>query len=208
MKNCLARIGCLALLLSLGAGVWLLRDDLASWWGRLDIRGSSEPSETLAQRAEQKLRALRDGQARSGVTFSQEELQSLLTYRVGPYLIRGIREPVIEIRDTSVLLSAQLVAEELDEVAAPELLRQFLSDSTRVTVEMLPRAFTAGVAEVRVVGVKAGAVVVPPLMIPWILGSLDLGEVETTGSLLFFPVPPGVSRITVEPGRLHLSTDS
>lgn len=205
IKNCLARIGCLALVLAVVGGAWLFREDIATWWSRLDIGASSQPSEVLAQRAERKFLHLREGTGSAAVVFSQEELQSLLTYRVAPLLLQGVHEPVIEIRDTSVLLSARLVAEELDQVAPPEMLRQFLADSTQVTVELLPRVLTAGVAEIRVAGVKAGAVVVPPMMIPWLIGSLELEGIQTAGSLLLVPIPPGVGHITVTPGQLQLS---
>ena len=98
IKNCLARIGCLALILVVVAGGWLFRDDIAGWWRQLEITSASQPSEDLAERATSKLEAMasRDGPQR--LELGQAEIQSLLTYRAEPMLPAGISDPVVWIR--------------------------------------------------------------------------------------------------------------
>jgi hypothetical protein len=205
IKSCLSRVGCLALIILVLATGWVFRNDISGWWNRLEISASSEPSEKLARDAGRKLQELADGRSGGRLVLSQAELQSLLTFRIMPLVAEGIDDPVVEVRDSSVILSAQLHPEQLEGLASKEILRQFLSDSTRVTTELVTEVFTPGVAAVRVAGLQAGSIAVPSLMVPWILGTLEIPGVESTGSILLVPIPPQVTRIEVTPGELILT---
>jgi hypothetical protein len=205
IKSCLSRVGCLALIILVLATGWVFRNDISGWWNRLEISASSEPSEKLARDAGRKLQELADGRSGGRLVLSQAELQSLLTFRIMPLVAEGISDPVVEVRDSSVILSAQLHPELLEGLASKEILRQFLSDSTRVTTELMTEVFTPGVAAVRVAGLQAGSIAVPSLMVPWILGTLEIPGVESTGSILLVPIPPQVTRIEVTPGELILT---
>jgi hypothetical protein len=108
IKNCLARIGCLALILVVVAGGWFFRDDVAGWLRRLEITSASQPSEDLAERATSKLEAMVSSDGPRRLDLSQAEIQSLLTYRAEPALPAGISEPVVELRDSTLLLSARV----------------------------------------------------------------------------------------------------
>ncbi len=204
IKNCLARVGCLALILVVVAGGWLFRDDLAGWWRRLEITSASQPSEDLAERATQKLEAVtaRDGMRR--LELSQAEIQSLLTYRAGPLLPAGITEPVVELRDSTVLLSARVDPRGLEGLASPEVVERLFSDSARVVVELWPGVLTPGVARVEILTLQAGSIVVPSMMVPWILESIEMPGVETTGVTLLLPTPGRVADFEVESGKLVL----
>ncbi len=206
IKSFLARIGCLMLVVALGAGIWYLGDDVAGWWNRLEMSTSSEPSERLARHAEDKLQELADGRSDADVVLTQAELQSLLTYRLDPLLVEGVDEPMIQVGDSSVLVSARLVAEELGDGAPVEVIDRFLSDSTTVIAELQPEVFTEGVAQVRVLGLQAGTFMVPTMFVPWILNSLEIPGIEATGSLLIVPIPPDVTAIEVSPGEIRLKT--
>jgi hypothetical protein len=205
IKSCLSRVGCLALIVLVLTTGWVFRKDISGWWNRLEISASSEPSEKLARDAGRKLQELADGRSGGRLVLSQAELQSLLTFRIMPLVAEGIDDPVVEVRDSSVILSAQLHPEQLEGLASKEILRQFLSDSTRVTTELVTEVFTPGVAAVRVAGLQAGSIAVPSLMVPWILGTLEIPGVESTGSILLVPIPPQVTRIEVTPGELILT---
>ncbi|MBT8461202.1 MAG: hypothetical protein KJO44_01675 [Gemmatimonadetes bacterium] len=204
IKNCLARVGCLALILVVVAGGWLFRDDLAGWWRRLEITSASQPSEDLAERATQKLEAVtaRDGMRR--LELSQAEIQSLLTYRAGPLLPAGITEPVVELRDSTVLLSARVDPRGLEGLASPEVVERLFSDSAKVVVELWPGVLTPGVARVEILTLQAGSIVVPSMMVPWILESIEMPGVETTGVMLLLPTPGRVADFEVESGKLVL----
>jgi hypothetical protein len=81
IKNCLARIGCLALIVLVVTGGWLFRDDIEGWLRRLEITSASQPSEDLAERATSKLKAMASSDGPRRLDLSQAEIQSLLTYR-------------------------------------------------------------------------------------------------------------------------------
>ncbi len=207
VKNCLSRIGCLTLILAVVAAGWWFRDDIAGWWNRLEITASSQPSEDLARRAEEELGRLAEAGGAAGLELSQAEIQSLLTYRAEPLLPAGVSELLVELRDSTLLVSARVDPRELDGLASPELVERLLSDSARVVVELAPGVLQPGVATIEVVTLQAGSVVVPSMMIPWILGSLDLPGVETTGKLLLVPLPARVERFEVEGGELIVGID-
>ena len=76
------------------------------------------------------------------------------------------------------------------------------SDSSRVVVELLPGVVAPGIARARVVTLQAGSIVVPAMMIPWVLESVEMPGVETTGVILLLPTVEKVERFEVEAGRL------
>ena len=204
IKNCLARIGCLTLILVVVAGGWLFRDDIAGWWRQLEITSASQPSENLAERATSKLEAMasRDGPQR--LELGQAEIQSLLTYRAEPMLPAGISDPVVELRDSTLLLSARVDPRGLEGLASPEVVERLFSDSAKVVVELLPGVVAPGVAQVEIVTLQAGSIVVPSMMVPWILESIEMQGVETTGVMLLLPTPGRVTHFQVAAGKLVL----
>ncbi len=204
IKNCLARIGCLALILVVVAGGWLFRDDIAGWWRQLEITSASQPSENLAERATSKLEALASGDGPQRLELGQAEIQSLLTYRAEPMLPAGISDPVVELRDSTLLLSARVDPRGLEGLASPEVVERLFSDSAKVVVELLPGVVAPGVAQVEIVTLQAGSIVVPSMMVPWILESIEIQGVETTGVMLLLPTPGRVTHFQVAAGKLVL----
>lgn len=204
IKNCLARIGCLALILIVVAGGWFFREDVTGWLSRLEITSASQPSEDLAERAATKLEALtaRDGARK--LELSQAEIQSLLTYRAAPVLPAGISDPVVELRDSTVLLSARVDPRELEGLASPEVVERLFSDSARVVVELWPGVVAPGVARVEIVTLQAGSILVPSMMVPWILESIDMQGIETTGVMLLLPTPGRVALFRIDADKLVL----
>lgn len=204
IKNCLARIGCLALILVVVAGGWLFRDDIAGWWRQLEITSASQPSENLAERATSKLEAMASGDGPQRLELGQAEIQSLLTYRAEPMLPAGISDPVVELRDSTLLLSARVDPRGLEGLASPEVVERLFSDSAKVVVELLPGVVAPGVAQVEIVTLQAGSIVVPSMMVPWILESIEIQGVETTGVMLLLPTPGRVTHFQVAAGKLVL----
>jgi hypothetical protein len=208
IKNCLARVGCLSLILVVVAGGWFFRDDIAGWWRQLEITSASQPSEDLAQRASVKIEALTERDGARTLELNQAEIQSLLTYRAEPRLPAGISEPVVELRDSTVLFSARVDPRGLEGLASPEVVERLFSDSAQVVVELRPGVVAPGIARVEVVTLQAGSIVVPSLMVPWILESIEMPDVETTGVMLLLPTPGRVARFEVEAGKLVLEMAS
>lgn len=197
-------VGCLVVLVLAAGALWLARDTIGGWMTRLELGASSEPSERLARQAEEKL----DRLAREGLTgevrISEAELQSLLTYRGGPALPPGIGDPLIDVQDTIVVLSARLRPDSLQGFRAPEALRGALSDTTRVTAGLVPVVERPGRGLVRVRSLQIGALVVPPLMVPAILRSLEQEGVQTSEGALVVPLPRSVSAIRIDGDDLVL----
>lgn len=204
IKNCLARIGCLTLIVAVLAGGWWFREDIAGWWSRLEITASSQPSEELADRAADKIERMAGPDRQTSLKLSQAEIQSLLTYRAAALLPQGVSDPLVEIRDSTILLSARVDPRGLEGLASPEVIERLFSDSASVVVELWPGVLAPGVARVDVVTLQAGSIVVPSMMIPWILESVDMPGVETTGVTVLLPIPVRVERFDVDAGGVVL----
>ncbi len=208
IKDFLARIGCLTIVAAVVVGAWYFRDDITRALGRVDVLApSTAPSEDLAIRAERKLNELSDTDE-GAVRFTEAELQSLLTYRIAPHLVRGVEDPIIELRDTVIILSALVRPDELDEFAPPEVLQQFLSDTARVAVTLIPGLRRPGTGEATVTSLQAGALIVPAMMVPFVLQNLDVPGMDVSGSDVLIPLPAAVTglefdreAITVRIGR-------
>ncbi|MEK6253244.1 MAG: hypothetical protein N2B05_00970, partial [Gemmatimonadales bacterium] len=136
--------------------------------------------------------------------LGQAEIQSLLTYRAEPMLPAGISDPVVELRDSTLLLSARVDPRGLEGLASPEVVERLFSDSAMVVVELLPGVVAPGVAQVEIVTLQAGSIVVPSMMVPWILESIEIQGVETTGVMLLLPTPGRVTHFQVAAGKLVL----
>lgn len=197
-RGCARSIGCVVLLALLAAGAWIARDSIGDWMGRLEMRASGEPSERLADRAEEKLnRIARDGPG-GEVRFSEAELQSLLTYRSGPALPPGIEDPQVDVQDTVVVLSARLRPDSLDGFSAPDALRSTMSDTTRVIAGLLPVRGGPNETLLQVRSLQIGAFVVPPLMLPAVVRGLEQQGVRVRSGAIVVPLFPGVDEIRLD----------
>jgi len=208
IRNFLARIGCLTVIAIAVYGTWHFRDDISRALGRVDVVApSSEPSETVARQAEQKLASLSMGSG-GEVTFTESELQSLLTFRVAPFLPRGVEDPLVEVRDTVIILSALIRPDELEEVATPEVLQQFLSDTARVAATVIPGLRRSGMGQVTVTSLQAGALVIPSLAVPFVLQSLDIPGMDASGSDILVPLSEAVTGIALGDASVTIQMDA
>ncbi len=208
IKNFLARIGCLTVLAVTAFGAWHYRGAISASLGRVEIGVSiSEPSEGLARQAEEKLMSLSSSDP-GIVSLSEAELQSLLTYRVAPHLPDGIELPLVELRDSLVIVSALVLPDRLDAYAPPEMLQQFLADSARVAATLLPGLRRPGTGQVTVNSLQAGTLVVPAMMVPFVLQGISIPGVDASGSDLLVPLPARVSSVDVAGGEVTIRLDS
>lgn len=197
-RGCRRSAGCVVLLALLAAGAWMARDSIGDWMGRLELSATGEPSERLAVRAEDKLnRIARDG-LRDEVRFSEAELQSLLTYRSAPALPPGIEDPQVDVQDTIVVLSARLRPDSLDGFSAPDALRSTMGDTTRVIAGLVPSRGGPGETWLRVRSLQIGAFVVPPMMLPAIVRSLEQQGVRVSNGAIVVPLLPGVDEVRLD----------
>ncbi|MEJ2483432.1 MAG: hypothetical protein P8049_10055 [Gemmatimonadota bacterium] len=118
IKNFLARIGCLTVIAVTALGAWHYRDAISASLGRVEIGiSTSEPSEGLARQAEEKLLSLSTSES-AAVSLSAAELQSLLTYRVAPQLPDGLEQPLVDLRDSVLIVSAVVLPDRLEAYGA------------------------------------------------------------------------------------------
>lgn len=208
IRNILARIGCLTLIAAAMFGVWHFRDDIARALGRVEIVATaSMPSENLARQAEQKLASLAtDGDTE--ITFTEAELQSLLTYRVTPYLPRGLEDLIVELRDTVIVLSGLVRPDEMEEFAPTELMQQFLSDTARVAATIIPGLRRPGMGQLTVTSLQAGALVIPSLAVPFVLQSLEIPGVDASGSDILIPLSGSVTGVTLGDEAITIRMDA
>jgi hypothetical protein len=208
IRNFLARIGCLTLIAAAVLGVWHFRADISRALGGVDVGASnSAPSETLARQAEEKLTSLSLG-SNGAVSFTESELQSLLTYRVAPYLPVGIEDPLVEVRDTLIVLSGLIRPDELEDFATPEVLQQFLADTARVAATLIPGLRRPGMGRVTVTSLQAGSLVIPALAVPYVLQSLEIPGIDVSGSDILIPLSSAVSGITLGDETVTIRMDA
>lgn len=180
------------------AGAWIARDSIGDWVGRLEPGVGGEPSERLAREAEEKLSRLAQEGLSGELRFSQAELQSLLTYRGGQALGPGIDDPRVDVQDTIVVLSARIRPDSLDGFSAPDALRSTMGDTTRVVAGLVPSKGRPGETWLRVRSLQIGNFVVPPLMLPLLVRSLEQQGVRVTDGAIVIPLLPGVDEVRLD----------
>ena len=192
------RAGCFVLLfVLLGAG-WLARGTIAGWLAGIEFGAGSAPSERLADRAEDKIdRMLREG-VRGSIRFSEAELQSLLTYRATPFLPAGIEQPLIDVQDSIIVLSAVIRPADLKSVSVPELIRTMLADTSRVMTALLPSVDRTGWLTVRMRSLQIGGLVVPSFMLPAIVEGLVLEGIRTEEGAFIARLPDEVAAVRID----------
>lgn len=195
------KTGCAAaflVLLLLAAAAWFGRDAIGDWMGRLELGGPTEASEQLARRAEEKLNEVAREGLREEMRLSEAELQSLLTYRAGTLLPAGIEDPRVDIQDSLLVLSARLRPDELKGYSAPDALRSALSDTSRVTTGLWPSLDRPGELQLHVRSLQIGAFVIPPMMLPAVVGSLKAQGVRTSGGAVVLQVTPDLGEVRLD----------
>lgn len=191
-----SRLGFLLLVGVLLAG-WLSRDTIASWLAGFEIGYGAQPSERLAERAEDKVDRLFRVGLTDPVRFSEAELQSLLTYRALPTFPAGIEDPRVDVQDSVVVLSALILPAEL-ESSGPDAIMSLLADTSRVISAMVPSIDRPGWLTVEIESLQVGALVVPSLMVPMVLEALRAQGFSTSGGAVVSPVPRDVGSVEID----------
>lgn len=201
------KTGCVALflvLLLLAAAAWIGRDEIGDWMGRLDLGRTAEASEQLARRAEGKLNGVAEEGLHGEMRLSEAELQSLLTYRAGAVVPAGIEDLRVDVQDSLVVLSARLRPDELEGYPVPDALRSALSDTSRVTTGLSPSLDRPGELQLHVRSLQIGAFVIPPMMLPAVVGSLKAQGVRTSGGAVVLRVTPDLGEVRIDGDDLVL----
>jgi len=204
-RNFFASIGFLVVLAALLAVGWFYRGDIEAWVNRRNEIVMTQPSPELAAVAKGKIQAVLDGKGERETRLSEAELQSYVQYIVADGLPAGVNNPAVEVRDSTVAISAALDFRVLNLPGVPvENLRRALGDSALVTTELFPSIASPGHGRVDVLSLQAGVFPIPPMFIGLAIGQLGL---QTEGQAVLFAIPPDVIAMSVENDELRLVRD-
>ena len=196
----------LVFLLALVVTGWIFREDIEAWLANVgggDV-AMSEPSAEAARGLEARLRALAAGGVGGETRFTEVELQSYVEYGVAPQLPDGITMPSLEVRDSTVAVSARVDFTRLGVAAdAAATLGRMFGDSALVAAEVAPEVGAAGEGRLRIVSLRAGVIPVPPLLLG--VAGQQLG-LRMDGRTVLFDIPAAVTGIRIEDGEIVLAT--
>ncbi|MDX1392877.1 MAG: hypothetical protein R3195_00740 [Gemmatimonadota bacterium] len=205
IKNTFAMIGFLTVLVVGLGGAWLFRDEIQTWVNDRNEVVMAEPSEELAAVAEEKIREVMEGEGGRETRLSEAELQSYVQYIGARRLPAGVNNPAVDIRDSTLALSAGL---DLTTLAvggdAVQNLRRVIGDSALVSGEVYPQITLPGIGRVEVLSLQAGMFPVPPMLIGTAIQQLGL---RSEGAAVLVELPEEVLELRIENEELVLIRD-
>jgi hypothetical protein len=198
VRNFFAAIGCLTVLLVLLVAGWLYREEIEEWLRSRNEIVMTEPSERLAAQAEEKLEDVVEGTGSDVIRLSETELQSYVQYRLMDRLPAGVHAPAVDLRDSTVAMSADLRLNELSGDGL-DAVRRIIGDSARVVTELYPVVAGPGEARVTVISLQAGLVPVPAMFIPAVLKETlpQFGLSSNGSNRVPVPIPEDVQEIRI-----------
>jgi len=205
IRNMFAGIGCLTVFLVLAIAAWFYRDEIREWVDTRNEIVMSEPSPELAIRAEEKIQDVIDGEGDRETRLTEVELQSYVQYRLVERLPPGVYEPAVDVRDSTIAVSARLDLRRLELAgSAAENLRRMIGDSALVTGEIYPTLEGPGRGRAEILSLQAGMFPVPPMLIG--MGIQQLG-LENQGNAVLITLPEDVIGFRVEDEEVILVRD-
>jgi len=206
IRNMFAGIGCLTVLLVLAVAAWFYRDEIREWVDSRNEIVMSEPSPELALRAEEKIQEIIDGEGDRETRLTELELQSYVQYRLVERLPPGVYDPAVDVRDSTIAVSARLDLRRLELAgSAVENLRRMIGDSALVTSEVYPTIDGPGRGRAEILSLQAGVFPVPPMLIG--MGIQQLG-LENDGRAVLIDLPADVIEFRVENEEVVLIRDN
>lgn len=207
LRSCLAGVGCLTLLAATATGGWMYREQLVDLWDRWrgsDPAAEVEASEALAARTERRIVEAFSGSG-GELRLTGPEVESLVRYRAATGLPPGVSSPSVVLEDSSASASAMVDVRRVVGDRLPEMVRQMVGDSARVTVRLVPRVPRRGVLRLEVREFRAGAVGLPPVMLPWLLAEMGVPLSEEDARAMDFEVGRGLTGARVRDSTLVLT---
>jgi hypothetical protein len=210
-SGCLGRLLALLLLLVLVVLAWRWGPDA---WERLSDSVGREETEAprsspgMAEAVVERLTELLEGDADTDVemSFSGEEMESLLRYELVGYLPEGVSDPTVRIRDGEVTLGLRLAAERIPAIPELEQIRGFFPDTVPVQIRGRVLALEGSEAGFLVHRIDAAGLPIPRRFFPRILQGLTLVErPDLPPEAVAFPLPARIRTVRVEGDRLVLT---
>jgi hypothetical protein len=206
VRSCLARVGCLTLLVAGAVGTWYVHDDVLAWWeARNAPTVDAVPTSEISDGAETRLERFLEAEGEAELRLGESEVSSLVRYRIAEMLPAGVSDPAASLQDSTARVTATLDAAQMLEGRAPPMLIGMLGDSARVTVELLPGVPEPGTVRLELLEVRAGSIQVPRVMIPWLVEGLGLPAAPGGGGVVQFATTMvDLAEVRVEEGQLVL----
>jgi hypothetical protein len=204
--GCARRVITVVVLVVVLGAAFLFRDRLYTAWQ--DLRGTRDPSlvasPELADSAERKLSALRDGSQEQAV-LSALELESLLMYRYQGTLPAFLGSPSIELQGERLRLRARVPVDMLPDVEGLGAAAAFLPDTAELTVAGRLLPLQSGRVAFAIDDVSAQRFPLPRRLYP---GALErIGRRDEPGlprDAMALPLPPGIAAAYVRRDSLFL----
>jgi hypothetical protein len=209
MFGCLRRLGCLALLLLVAAGLWFTRDRWKSRvFGERNTAGViwRPVTSSGAVRARDVVESLGHESGPVFVNLSAEDLGSLMIASAGSRLPASISAPQVGIADDKVLLRATINLDDISGLKGLGPITSMMDKREPFECSGTLDIVRPGLAEYRVESAKLGTLVLPSSMIPRLLARFSKAErfdgVAANG--IAFEVPTYVGDVRVARGRVTL----
>lgn len=187
------------LLLIGGAALWF-SDSLPFFGQREAVNVSPE----AAADAQAKLAQLNAGP--DEVRLNSVEVTSLLRYGDEDWTPRSIRDPEVNMRGDTVIVSALIPTSGIPSHPDLDRVRAFLPDTARIEVEGSVRMVDTGRAALAVREVEFASIPIPERYYPPMLEQLGRGAAPGLAAIeMPLPLPRGVSQVRVEDGYLVLT---
>lgn len=207
LKSCLAGVGCVTVLAAAVTGGWLYRERIVDLWERWTDGAPAaavEVSEELAARTERRVAEALASAGPAEVRLTAPEVESLVRYRAAA-LPPGVSEPSVLLADSSASASAMVDVERVVGDRLPDMIRRMVGDSARVTVRVVPRVPRPGVLRLEVRELQAGAVGLPPVMLPWLLAQMGVPLSQEDPRAMELEVGRGLTGAEVRDSTLVLT---
>lgn len=208
LKSCLAGLGCLTLLAAVVIGGWHYREQITDLWQRWTEDAPAEavePSEELAARTERRISEALSSSGPAEIRLTGPEIESLVRFRASAGLPPGVSRPSVELADSSASASAMVDVRRVGGDRLPDMVRRMVGDSARVTVRIVPGVPRTGVLRLEVREFRAGAVGLPPVMLPWLLAEMGVPLSEEDPRAMDFEVGGGLTGAQVRDSTLVLT---
>jgi hypothetical protein len=194
IKGCLKLALGLLLLLALAVFLLLNRGRVESAWRK--VRGEEAsvaalPSQQIAERAEDKLAQMKNGETEA-IALSENELQSLLQYKYRQLLPAFVDSPRVQLENGKIIVQARVPVERLPQLNELGEAAAFLPDTTEVGVtgQILP--LRNGRVALAVDQVRAARIPLPKRLVPGALRKLGRkDEPGLPSDALAIPLPMG-----------------
>jgi len=209
MFGCLRRLGCLALILGIAAGLWFTRD---RWGGyvfgeraapTVDWRAVTDAGEARAKRS---VESLGRGSGPAFISLTAEELGALLLAGTGNRLPSSLTNPELAISNDRVHLRATVQLDDIRGLDGLGPLTALMKGREALETSGTLHIIRPGLAEYRVEAARIADLQIPRPMIPRLRARISTAERQegVAENGIPFEIPAHIGDVRVARGRVTL----